>query len=315
MDVKPLSARPLNGIGWKDWLTEIERTVMPLRRAIAAATAPDPSRLGHPRFSDRIKDRRQRWQIENQPNPYAAVSSKLAGAAFMRSLGHAVPDVYGKYPSLNDIPQFEDLPRAFVLKPTQGWAGAGVFLMRDGFDLIRKRRFTRAELIQTAQSYTRFGSQGIAGPWVAEELLFNFDDPDKTALDYKFFCFGPKVAAIQINQRSGVKDPEYLVWLRDGDWQPLACQLRWKQQPERSTRIRPPFLEEMLNIASDVGGRLNIFLRIDLLASHRGPVFGEFTAFPHNGVGYTPRADAWLGSLWKTQDGGIENPNTAPRKP
>jgi hypothetical protein len=315
MDVNQFSARPRIGGGWKNWLTELERTAMPLRRILAKAIAPDPSRLGHPRFSDRIKDRKQRWLIDKQPNPYTAVSSKLGGTAFMRSLGHAVPEVYGTYPSLNDIPRFEDLPRAFVLKPTRGWAGAGVFLMRDGFDLKRKRHLTRAELIQTAQSYTGFGVQGIAGPWVAEELLFNFDDPDKAALDYKFFCFGPKVAAIQINQRSGLKDPEYLVWLRDCDWQPLSCQLRWQQQPERSALTKPPFLNEMLKMASDAGGRLNIFLRIDLFASHRGPVFCEFTAYPHSGIGYTPRADAWLGSLWKTRDGGVDDPTPTPGAP
>lgn len=67
----------------------------------------------------------------------------------------------------------------------------------------------------------------------------------------------------------------------------------------------------MLRIVSDVGQRLNIFLRIDMYATTRGPVFGEFTAYPHNGLAYTPRGDAWLGSLWTTPDGGAPTPDDA----
>ena len=61
----------------------------------------------------------------------------------------------------------------------------------------------------------------------------------------------------------------------------------------------------MLKIVSDVAGRLNIFVRVDMFATDRGPVFGEFTAYPLAGKGFTPRGDAWLGSHWTTLDGGI----------
>jgi hypothetical protein len=74
----------------------------------------------------------------------------------------------------------------------------------------------------------------------------------------------------------------------------------------------------MLRIVTDVGGRLNIFVRIDMFATSRGPVFGEFTAYPHAGLDYTPRGDAWLGSFWTTRDGGAQVPSaecdTGPRR-
>ena len=278
---------------------------MPLRRAIAEATAPDPSKLGYPRFSDRIKERRHRWQVEKQPNPYAAVASKTDGTAYMRSLGYPVPERYGVYPALQDLPRFEDLPRAFALKPINGHSSAGVFLMRDGFDLVRKRPFTRDQLIRSALSCKGTGAEAVNGEWVAEELLFNFDDPTTPARDYKFYCFGPKVVAIAIHQATGLKDLSYRAWQRDPDWQPLPCQLRWNRHPEPTAVTRPPFLDEMVQLASDAAGRLNIFVRVDLFASQRGPVFCEFTGYPNGGSGFTPRADAWLGSHWKTLDGGI----------
>lgn len=287
------------------WLSDIEYASLPLRRMIAQATLAKAPSPGYPLFSERIQDRHRRWQLERQPNSYAAVSSKPDGRAYMQSLGHAVPEVYGHYPSLDDIPELDALPRAFVLKPTTGWSRAGVFLMRDGVDLLRKRSFTRDEIIRTARSFNGSGMAGIKGSWVAEELLFNFDTPDQAARDYKFFCFGPKVAMIQINQRTGREEPFYRHWVRDADWKPVGFRIRWDYILDRSPLPRPPCLDEMLRIVSDVGGRLNIFVRIDMYATSRGPVFGEFTAYPHSGEDYTPKADAWLGSFWKTPDGGL----------
>ncbi|NJS38716.1 MAG: hypothetical protein HC783_06560 [Rhodobacteraceae bacterium] len=270
------------------------------------ATAPDPSKLGHPLFTDRLKDRRQRWLVEKQPNPYAAVASKTGGTDFMRAIGYSVPERYGIYPTLDDLPRFEDLPKAFALKPLNGFSSTGVFLMRDGVDLMRHRPLTRDQLIQLTRAETGRKALAINGAWVAEELLFNYDDPDTPAHDYKFLCFGPKVLAIVINKATGLKDPKYRVWLRDPDWQPLPYQIHWNRHSEPTLLPRPPCLDDMLHMASDAAGQLNIFVRVDLFATQRGPVFCEFTGYPHSGNNITPRADVWLGSHWKTLDGGVD---------
>jgi hypothetical protein len=299
-------------------MPEIDRALLPLKRRLASVTAPDPSRLGYPLFSERIADRIQRWQVERQPNPYAAVASKTDGQAYMRSLGYAVPEFYGAYPSLDALPRFDDLPDSFVLKPTGGWSAAGVFLMHRGFDLIRKRSFTRDEIIREARSFRGHGTKGLTGSWMAEELLFDYADRDEPAHDYKFFCFGPKAVLIQINKRTGLKRPASWHWFRDPAWGKIACRISWSKYPERSALPRPPDLDDMLRIVTDVGGRLNIFVRIDMFATSRGPVFGEFTAYPHAGLDYTPRGDAWLGSFWTTRDGGAQVPSaecdTGPRR-
>ena len=44
-------------------------------------------------------------------------------------------------------------------------------------------------------------------------------------------------------------------------------------------------------------------MRIDLYATTRGSVFGEFTPTPQGGKGYTPAADRWLGNLWQGKEG------------
>jgi hypothetical protein len=218
--------------------------------------------------------------------------------------GHEVPQVYGTYSSLDAIPPFEQLPRNFVLKPTHGWSAAGVFLMRDGVDWFTKRRLSRDELIHAARAFAGPGQQAIAGPWIAEELLVDVDDPARPAPDYKFYCFGPKMVALQVTRRNSLRDTENPNWFFDQDWRHLPFRLKWNLYPERAPLAKPPFFDDMLAMVSDVGRRLDIFIRIDMYATDRGPVFGEFTGYPGSGMNFTPRVNAWLGSHWTTRDGG-----------
>lgn len=204
----------------------LDRSTVPVKRFFANLVAPSPSTLGYPLFSERIRDRKRRWLGERQPNPYAAVAAKTDGLAYMRSLGHPVPDLYGVYPSVDAIPDFSELPSAFVLKPANSWSAKGVFLMRNGFDLKRRRSFTRQEIIEKVRFFDRATGRTIAkDTWVVEELLFDFTDNSLPARDHKFLCFGPKVAMIQINQRTGLKKPDILVWFRDADWKPLPFRI------------------------------------------------------------------------------------------
>lgn len=287
------------------WLDHLDRLTLPLRRWIAERRAPDPASLGHPLFSARVKDRLHRWRTLKQPNAYAAIASKLGGAEYMQSLGHEVPKLYGTYDSLANIPPFEDLPSSFVVKPMTGWKSTGVFLMRDGYEAFRKRHLSRKELIEMARASAGGRQKQPNGTWIVEELLLNHDGSGEPAWDFKFYCFGPKVVVIQIVRRTGRKASETRHWFRDPDWRPLPFQLSWDRPSSHAPLARPDCLDDMLRIVSDVGARLNIFLRIDMYATDRGPVFGEFTAYPNMGNGLTPRGDAWLGSHWKTLDGGI----------
>lgn len=285
---------------------ELDRLTLPIQKLIARDLAPDPATLGYPLFSARIKDRRQRWQVGKQPNPYQAVASKIDGAAYMQSLGHPVPEVYGVYPSLDALPRFEDLPPSFVLKPVGGWYDIGLHLVQDGLDWPSMRHLTREDVIRQARSRTGPARAKLEGSWIAEELLLSDDGSGKRASDCKFFCFGPKVVLISLGRRDSQDEWRNRYWYRDADWRPIPFRVRWDRLSSRVACPRPDWLDDMLRIVTDVGRRLNIFLRIDMYPTERGPVFGEFTAYPHMGTGFTPRCDAWLGSHWTTPDGGID---------
>ena len=59
----------------------------------------------------------------------------------------------------------------------------------------------------------------------------------------------------------------------------------------------------MIESVRTIGAALGMYMRIDMFATSRGAVFGEFTPTPHGGNGYTEYADKYLGSFWKGEEG------------
>ena len=62
----------------------------------------------------------------------------------------------------------------------------------------------------------------------------------------------------------------------------------------------------MVTQVKTLGKMLGCFMRIDMYATSRGAVFGEFTPTPHGGSGYTEWADKYLATYWKGLEG-VEN--------
>jgi hypothetical protein len=69
--------------------------------------------------------------------------------------------------------------------------------------------------------------------------------------------------------------------------------------------VIPDCADELISTAKLLGKSVGMFMRIDLYATTRGAVFGEFTPQPHGGKGFTEWADEWLGSLWEGKEGCI----------
>ena len=66
---------------------------------------------------------------------------------------------------------------------------------------------------------------------------------------------------------------------------------------------KPDCWEEMVEAVKTIGSSVHAFMRIDMYATNRGAVFGEFTPTPHGGNGYSEFADRYLGSYWKGEEG------------
>jgi hypothetical protein len=55
----------------------------------------------------------------------------------------------------------------------------------------------------------------------------------------------------------------------------------------------------MFDAARTLGAAFDAYVRVDLYATSRGCVFGEFSSTPVGGKYYTPFADAYFESLWQ----------------
>jgi hypothetical protein len=256
--------------------------------------------LGYPTFGAQILDRHARWSKFGRPEWLKPTDGKQAGQNYVRSLGYSVPQVYATYDHISKLPSLSCLPTNFVLKPLYGHSSNHVFLMKDGINLFDGKNYSALKIISDVA-----GRED--GPFLIEELLENHDGAPGIPLDYKFYCFGAEMVFVHIIQRNSTSDRSLnRHWFLTEDWSPLHMKIKRLELADSKIPEKPPFFSEMLQMAQALGGGLNAFMRVDLYATTRGPVFGEFTPFPNKGRGYTPEADAWLGSLWHGAEGAGE---------
>lgn len=272
---------------FRDGLLDFKDRVTHDLLVIAGVVSPGP-------FSARLQARRDRWRRASY-RPLARIfTSKVEGANLARSLGVSTPEVLHRLPDAKALHEVE-LPANFVLKPERGHSSRGVFIIRDGVNQFSGQRLDVDALVTQA-------AQASDGPFLVEELLTNFDGNAGVPYDYKFFCFGAKVAAIQVIDRNGGSGGKMTrSWSLGPDWRPLPFHLHSSGRSDCGPAPIPPFADEMVAVASSLGAELGVFMRIDLFATTRGPVFGEFEPFGHRN--FTHQANAWLGSFWKGLEG------------
>jgi hypothetical protein len=256
--------------------------------------------LGYPTFGMRILDRHARWSKFGRPEWLKSTDGKKAGQDYVESLGYSIPQVYDVYDHISKLPPLSMLPSSFVLKPVYGHSSNHVFVMKNGVNLFDGNRYSQSDIISDIEKQE-------SGSFLIEELLENYDGTPGIPLDFKFYCFGPDVVFVHVIQRKSASDRNLnRHWFLTENWSPLHMRIKKLESAEPDIPEKPLFFPEMLRMAQTLGDGLNAFMRIDLYATTRGPVFGEFTPFPNKGRGYTPEADAWLGSLWHGTEGAGE---------
>ena len=114
-------------------------------------------------------------------------------------------------------------------------------------------------------------------------------------LDYKFWTFGGKVKAIQVDT-----DREHSTRRRfyDPDWRPLPFA---KGVPLEERDIpRPVSLDRMIAAAEILAEDIS-FVRVDFYEIEDSPVFGEMTFYPASGIShFSPSEwDEVMGSYWQ----------------
>lgn len=255
-------------------------------------------------FSERIVDRHRRWWREKEPHPHKNLAGKLIGPPFVVTAGFKTPTIYSVVDSADEIPAFSNLPNSFVIKPSRGWSAKNIYVMVNGINQLDNQSYSREDLILRMKEKTDIETDKSL-KLLIEEYLINWDgNTSIPPYDYKFFVFGKKIAFCHIIERNSNTDAsKNRHWYVDENFESINMKVITTQVPEITMCEKPTCWDELVNSAIGLGECLGIFMRIDLYATTRGAVFGEFTPQPQGGKGFTPAADRWLGSLWRGKEG------------
>ncbi|MBI19598.1 MAG: hypothetical protein CMB73_03380 [Euryarchaeota archaeon] len=257
-------------------------------------------------FSQHVKSRHKRWWVDKDPHIHKNLAGKLTGRKFVENLGLKVPILYHLGDSIEEIPHFDELPSKFVLKPSRGWSAKNIFVMVDGVNQLDGKSWSRQEIVDSIVSQPEVHNHKST-KIIIEEYLEDWKKPDLIPYDYKFYMFGSECAFVTIIERnSNVNSNKNRFWNITMDWKSCEFKIIKTQTPEEVLPDIPDCWDELCETAIKLGKELGIFMRIDLYATKRGAVFGEFTPQPHGGNGFTEEADKWLGSIWRGLEGAGE---------
>lgn len=230
--------------------------------------------------------------------PLRSLASKLGSYDYAASHAVGVPQVYGVWPRLEDVP-WAALPESCVLKSDRGANGRSVLpLQREG-DGYRTadgtRRFSPEQLEQHWHDLR--AARRCSGPYFAEELLV---DPRGSAVpdDVKIFAFYGQVGHVMLRRvAAGAGRGRFSRrYLRPGGDQLADEHVLSQQDP---TIAVPPRLDEMVAAAETLSRHAPFpFLRVDMYDVGDRAVLGELTLAPGGRVAYAPAYDEQLGTMW-----------------
>lgn len=211
------------------------------------------------------------------------LAQKIISHPFVAGLGMRVPQ---RHAVLDDIESFHDadLPDRFVLKVANGWSARGVMLLeRNGadeyFDHMNLQVHT-ADSIVALQRAAALSFRNESPQWIVEEFVKPLLSSGAIPFDYKFYCFQGEVGLIvQIDRNCS---PTKVI-LFDGEFRALkrGTDYLLRGTAKHGTPVIPLHAPEMLWWAQKLSLEADSpFVRVDMLDSPTGPVFGEFTYSP-----------------------------------
>lgn len=199
---------------------------------------------------------------------------------------------FGVWDKTEDI-YFDNLPRQFVLKTTNGGGSNGVIICIDKDNLDIKKTISilnKALKKDIYKSCREWPYKNVKHRIIAEKYIGNNNEDLK---DYKFFCFNgvPKYCQV-ISGRNDIMSIDFF----DTEWNHLPFH-EPRHYPFSNKDIdTPQSLSEMLRLSQMLS--LGIpFIRVDFYEVNNHPYFGELTFYPTSGIGgFCPEEwDVYLG--------------------
>ena len=186
-----------------------------------------------------------------------------------------------------------------MIKTSVGYSANQVFPVKNGKNVFTDEAVSVNEILDKLQNDPFVQNQDHK---IIVEQLVDDEFGHKIPLDYKFFMFGEKIAAIQVIDRPSKKKHEQSQGFYDENWNKIPIDI-WPLRKEVDKFKKSKFFDEMKTSAKTLGKELGIFMRIDFYTTKDGFYFGEFTPTPDSGKGYSVDGNKFLGSFWTGEEG------------
>ena len=277
--------------------------VRPFEGPLAMLSGTPQWREGSNLFGEKIQLRNQQWWAGKKKIEAKHLSPKMAGRIYVEKLGIKLPELYWSGTEISEIPELDDLPKRVVIKPDKGWSANNVWCLIDKVNILDDKEYSTDDIKNILLENEFVQSQKVV--FMAEEFL----TPEKVVenpvpRDYKFYCFGSKIAMLHVVDRVSAEDTSLNTFhYFDENFKPIKRRVMKNKLPPAYELELPECFDEMVAAVKEIGSTLGIYMRIDMYATTKGAVFGEFTPTPHGGKGYSEWADKYLGSFWKGEEG------------
>lgn len=230
-------------------------------------------------------------KVNDRHSEYSRLVDKLAVRDHIDEVlgqGHMFP-LLGKWKSFDEI-DFSQLPEQFVIKCNHDSGSTKVIknksaLTEKDFKEMRKffKRRLKSDFFYAGREYPY---KGIDRYIIAEQLMIDEAQPEKSIEDYKFFCFNgePKMMFVATDRSTDCRFDFY-----DMDFNHLDIYNIHKN----SDKIieKPVMFEEMKKMAAKLSQGMRQ-VRIDLYELNGKIYFGEYTFF-HGGGFQLFQPDEW----------------------
>jgi len=233
----------------------------------------------------RHDDTNEKWQC--CPYWQRRLTNKLTAREFAIKCDVPVPDLYWYGKHVDDIP-FDRLPSEYVIKTSFGASAKQVIPIKAGTNLFNNEQCCR-DMIK--EYFRPLMAKVSPYGYIMIEKLLSSENSD-LAMDYKVFVFNGIAQYITVVNRLKKES-----WFYDRNWKQVTEKMHEKYS-SGAALPRPALLKELIDYSERLGhGYGNNPVRIDFYITQKGCFFGEFTATPSGGTGFSLHADRLFGKL------------------
>ncbi len=258
-----------------------------------------------PLFSQLIENRNQRWWSSAQSAPWQGqLSEKSAGLLWAKQQGIQTPEILWSGEDLSEIPSLTDLPKRVVIKTNKGVGTSNTICLDNRVNVLDDVVWTDGDIQQRFDSDELL--EKVKPIWTVEELLKpeSWSEDEKIPRVWKFYCFGEEIALIHVVLRNSMLDKSANVHhYFSSDLRQFQRRICSSRSVPNEPLFFPQCWDEMLKQVKMLGKKLGCFMRIDMYATDKGPIFREFTPIPERPEGYTEWADRYLATFWNGMEG------------